>query len=41
MRKQKEIPRLIPSGLKQIDGKDIMCLNYEYCLAHPEEFNYF
>ena len=41
MRKEKEIPRLIPSGLKQIDGTDIMCLNYEYCLAHPEEFNYF
>ena len=33
-----KIPKYIPSGLKQKDGTDIMCLNYKYCLAHPEEF---
>lgn len=36
----KNIPKYIPSGLKRKDGTDIMCLNYEYCLAHPQEFNY-
>lgn len=37
----KKIPRYIPSGLKRKDKTNIMCLNYKYCLAHPEEFNYF
>ena len=41
MKEKKKIPRLIPSGLKKKDGTDIMCLNYEYCLAHSEEFDYF